>query len=80
MNSISALATQHLLLRMGPINRGLREFAKQQTEHANALDRPEIAHLCVTDRHVEQLLDKCDAIQFDVPNSCLLYTSDAADE
>ena len=32
-------------------------------KQAAALDRPEIAHLCITDQNVGQLLDKCDAIQ-----------------
>lgn len=56
------LAAEHLRLRLGPINRALRAAAERQAAEGAQLDRPDLTAICVTDRQVQVLLDRVDAL------------------
>lgn len=56
MTGSSRLARQHLLLRLRPLNRILQRLIGEQATRAAKLDRPDLTHLCVTDKQVMQLL------------------------
>lgn len=58
-----ALATEHLVLRLQPLNRALREAVENQRIIADRLSRPDLAPLCVTDEHVKILLEQVDIMQ-----------------
>src|SRR4051794_38117415 len=51
-----ALAGAHLDLRLGALNRACRSLVVAQQRGSSALDRPDLAERCITDRQVELLL------------------------
>jgi len=55
-----SLATSHLMLRLRPLNRALRAAVQRQMAAAAKLARPDLSALCVTDDHVQMLLDHLD--------------------
>jgi hypothetical protein len=61
VQTVAALATAHLVLRLGPLNRALRAAVDHQQTSAAKLLRPELAPLCITDQHIRTLLDQMDA-------------------
>lgn len=63
MNSYSSLATAHLILRLQPINRALRAAVEAQKIAAARLVRPDVSALCLTDEHVQLLLDQIEVNQ-----------------
>jgi hypothetical protein len=63
MESLPALALAHLLLQLRPINRALYAAVANQKAAAARLARPELSSLCISEEHVEGLLDQVDAAQ-----------------
>jgi hypothetical protein len=63
MDSLSSLATEHLFLRLQPLNRALRSAVENQRIASARLSRPDLAPLCVTDDHVNILLEQVDISQ-----------------
>jgi ATPase family associated with various cellular activities (AAA) len=61
MDSLPALATAHLMLRLQPLHRALRAAAERQRLVATMLTRPDLAPLCVTEEQIEILLDQVSA-------------------
>lgn len=58
---MSALAVEHLRIRMAELHRALRAAVAHQTRAAAALTRPDLTPFCVTDEQVDALLDRVDA-------------------
>ena len=56
------LATQHLLLRLRPLNRALRAAVHRQSADAKRLIRPDVTPLCVTEDQVLTLLQDMDVL------------------
>jgi hypothetical protein len=63
MEALPSLATAHLTLRLQPINRALRAAVENQKVTAARLARPELSALCITEEHIQSLLDQVDATQ-----------------
>jgi ATPase family associated with various cellular activities (AAA) len=62
------LALQHLELRLRPLRRALRLAVAEQKRLNAALARPDVKAYCITDPHVDQLLE-----QIDKPPARLAY-------
>jgi hypothetical protein len=62
METVAALALEHLLLRLRPLNRALRAAVEHQTQLAARLFRPDVTPLCVTDEQVKTLLGDVDTL------------------
>ena len=58
----ASLAIDHLLLKLGSLNRALHIAVERQRRAAERLVRPGLAPLCVTDEHVAALLADVDAL------------------
>lgn len=58
MDSLAALATSHLLLHLGALNRALEAGIERQKIASSQLSRPDLPALCVTDEHVKILLEQ----------------------
>src|SRR5262249_39059500 len=52
------LALQHLELRLRPLRRALRLAVAEQKQLNAALARPDVKAYCITDPHVDQLLEQ----------------------
>jgi hypothetical protein len=63
MDSFSSFATAHLILRLRPLNRALRSAVENQKNLAALLARPDLSPLCLTDAHVQILLDQLEVTQ-----------------
>jgi hypothetical protein len=63
MESLHSLATEHFILRLQPLNRSLRAAVENQRCLAARLAAPQLAPLCVTDEHVDILLNQVDISQ-----------------
>jgi hypothetical protein len=63
LESLATLATAHLVLRLQPINRAVRAAIEKQKIAAARLARPDLSPLCITEEHVQSLLDQVDATQ-----------------
>jgi hypothetical protein len=61
LESLAAVATAHLILCLQPINRALRAAVEHQKSLTGSLARPDLSPLCITDEHIEILLDGVDA-------------------
>ncbi|MGA9770388.1 MAG: ATP-binding protein [Blastocatellia bacterium] len=55
-------AIEHLLLRLRPLNRALRAAVEAQGRAAARLLRPDLTPLCVTEDHVQTLLNDVDGL------------------
>src|SRR5689334_19244166 len=62
MTTARDFATDHLLLRLRPLNRSLRAAVERQGQAAKRLLRPDVAPLCVTDNQVNTLLGDVDGL------------------
>ena len=62
MATLTALALEHLLLRLRPLNRALQAAVEHQSQLAARLIRHDVTPLCVTDEQVKTLLDDVDAL------------------
>jgi ATPase family protein associated with various cellular activities (AAA)/winged helix domain-containing protein len=62
METVAALALEHLLLRLRPLNRALRAAVEHQSQLAARLIRPDVTPLCVTDEQVKTLLADADLL------------------
>src|SRR5262245_41429330 len=58
---MSALAVEHLRIRMAELHQSLRGAVDRQARAAAALTRPDLTPFCVTDEQVGALLDRVDA-------------------
>lgn len=58
----ATLAIEHLLLRLRGLNRALRAGVEAQQRAAERFARPGLASLCITDEHVQALLDDVDEV------------------
>lgn len=58
MDSLASLATSHLLLHLGALNRALEAGIERQKIASSKLSRPDLPALCLTDEHVKILLDQ----------------------
>ena len=58
MSPRSALAAEHLSLRLRPLNRALRAAVERQAADAGLLDRPDLTPYCITDEQVLRLMDR----------------------
>jgi ATP-dependent 26S proteasome regulatory subunit len=63
MDTLSSLATAHLVLRLQPLNRALRAGVENQRAAAERLNRPDLSALCITEQHVQLLLEQVDLVQ-----------------
>ena len=55
------LALEHLELRLRPLRRALHLAVAEQKRLNGALTRPDVKSYCITDPHVDQLLEQIDA-------------------
>lgn len=58
---MSALAVEHLRVRLAELHQALRVAVDRQTRTAAALTRPDLTPFCVTDEQVGALLDRVDS-------------------
>src|SRR5215475_3694476 len=65
MATFTALALEHLLLRLRPLNRALQAAVEHQSQLAARLIRPDVTPLCVTDEQVKTLLGDVDTLLCD---------------
>ena len=72
----SQWARQHLMLRLRPINRRLRQLVGERAEFASKLKRPDLTHLCVTDQHVGELLNRVEQISWRELTPAISLTDD----
>ena len=81
MATLTALALEHLLLRLRPLNRALQAAVEHQSQLAARLIRHDVTPLCVTDEQVKTLLDDVDALLRDgrVPGTPALLTREEKD-
>jgi ATPase family associated with various cellular activities (AAA) len=63
MDSLYSLATEHFILSLQPLNRALRAAVENQRVLAARLASPQLAPLCLTDEHVNILLEQIDITQ-----------------
>ncbi|MGB5757407.1 MAG: hypothetical protein WBM50_10865, partial [Acidimicrobiales bacterium] len=56
------LAHQDLRANLRALNGLLRIAVERQMQEAAGLDRPEVAHLAITDRHADLMLDRVDRV------------------
>jgi hypothetical protein len=63
MDTLYSVATEHLILHLQPLNRALRAAVENQRLLASRLAAPQLASLCLTDEHVNVLLDQVDVKQ-----------------
>jgi len=61
-NTRPELAVEHLLLRLRPLNRALREAVARQRAVAERLAQPGLSELCVTDEQAGVLLEEVEAL------------------
>lgn len=52
------LARQDLRARLGRLNRRLRAIVEAQRQEAAGLDRPDVTHLAITDRHAGLMMER----------------------
>lgn len=57
---MSALAVEHLRVRLAELHQALRVAVARQTQAAALLTRPDLTPFCVTDEQVDALLDRVD--------------------
>jgi hypothetical protein len=62
MATRSALALEHLLLRLRPLNRALSVAVEHQSQLAAQLIRPDVTPFCITDEQVNTLLGNVDTL------------------
>jgi hypothetical protein len=62
MQTVAALALEHLLLRLRPLNRALQAAVEHQSQLAARLIRPDVTSLCITEDQVKTLLDDVDLL------------------
>ena len=74
-----AQVVEHLLMRLRPINRALHQAVKRQGQFAARLARPDVTPLCITDDHVNNLLDAVDAL-IDGDDNSEMFADVSADE
>jgi len=58
---MSAVAVEHLRVRLAELHQALRTAVARQSEAAALLTRPDLTPFCVTDEQVDALLDRVDA-------------------
>jgi AAA+ superfamily predicted ATPase len=58
---VSALAVEHLRVRLAELHQALRVAVARQTQAAALLTRPDLTPFCVTDEQVDALLGRVDA-------------------
>src|SRR6266849_8907172 len=63
MSLLPSLATAHLVLRLQPVNRALRAAVESQKIAASRLTRPDLSPLCLTEEHIQVLLEQVDVTQ-----------------
>ena len=63
MDTLSSLATAHLVLRLQPLNRALRSGVENQRAAAERLNRPDLSAICITEQHVQLLLEQVELVQ-----------------
>ena len=81
-DGLHTLAVQHLMLRLKPLNRALRQAAERQAQFASRLIRPDITPLCISDEQVKFLLDRADglAAEMQSPREPPKFTQAEAEE
>lgn len=72
MATRASLATAHLMLRLRPLNRGLRAAVERRNAATARLARSDLSALCVTEDHVHILLDELDRVVPATPVVALL--------
>lgn len=60
--SAAELALGHLALRLRPLHRALRLAVAEQKRLNAALERPDLKAYCITDPHIDQLLEQVDGL------------------
>jgi AAA+ superfamily predicted ATPase len=78
LDSLVALATSHLLLHLGALNRALEAGIERQKIASSQLSRPDLPALCLTDEHVKTLLDQIRMNQIRMNQACTEQNSDAS--
>jgi AAA+ superfamily predicted ATPase len=63
VDSLSSLATSHLLLHLGALNRALQAGIERQKFASSKLTRPDLPALCLTNEYVSTLLAEIGASQ-----------------
>ena len=71
------LATEHLLLRMRPINRLLRRAAERQAAEAAMLDRADLTPYCIPEEQVQRLLERVDRLDSELGDDTRAELTDA---